>query len=70
MRRRKVANTHIMVDPPSGWKYGFPKRMPTGTEDVGQWLIDNNYPEDDVEFALAHCRMWMSKRDGGDSEGN
>jgi hypothetical protein len=49
----------IMVDPPHGWLYGFPKALPEeGTVDIRAWLIKNGYPKEDVDFAILHCRMW------------
>lgn len=37
----------ILVDPPQGWKYGFPKYY-TPTEDEPlpsrEWFIKNHYP--------------------------
>jgi hypothetical protein len=47
-----------MIDPPSGWKYGFPKELPDDIKDFKQWLIDNGYPESEVDFAMKYCRMW------------
>ena len=34
----------LMVDPPSGWKYGFPKPAPTKVENLRVWLEENGYP--------------------------
>ena len=34
-----------MIDPPSGWMYGFPKEIPEHVDDTCKWLIDNGYPE-------------------------
>lgn len=48
----------VMIDPPSGWKYGFPKELPQDVQDIRQWFIDNGYPEKDVDFAMKHCRQW------------
>jgi hypothetical protein len=34
----------IMIDPPAGWRYGFPKAMPAedfGKVDLGDWLVAN-----------------------------
>ena len=45
------------IDPPSGWKYGFPKELPEGIEDLRAWLIENGYPEKDVELALKWSRF-------------
>ena len=34
------------VDPPSGWRYGFPKTWDRRTDpDMVMWLIKNGYPE-------------------------
>lgn len=62
-----------MIDPPSGWKYGFPKPLPDdawlevngefGLADdfkVIDWLIENGYPRHEVELCGDHfyCRSW------------
>jgi uncharacterized protein YdaT len=52
-----------MCDPPSGWKYNFPKELPEGIIDFRQWLIDEGYPEKDVDFAMKHCRMWFEEEE-------
>jgi hypothetical protein len=46
------------VDPPSGHRYGFPKELPDGVEDFRQWLIDNGYPESEVDFGMKYVRTW------------
>lgn len=33
------------IDPPAGWKYGFPKVLPADVIEVKAWLIENGYPE-------------------------
>jgi cyclophilin family peptidyl-prolyl cis-trans isomerase len=38
-----------MIDPPSGWKYGFPKEIPEHVDNTVQWLIENGYPESEVK---------------------
>ena len=50
-----------IVDPPSGWMYGFPKPLPEDRPadwNFRGWLIENGYPEIDADFAVAHCRQW------------
>jgi hypothetical protein len=47
----------MWIDPPSGWRYGFPKIW-TRQVPIQQWLIDNGYPEQDVEWASEHMRWW------------
>lgn len=49
----------MMIDPPSGWKYGFP--IPYNFEkdgDMGEFLARKGYPRDDIDFALRHIRCW------------
>ena len=41
-----------MCDPPSGWKYGFPKEIPYEiSEDGGtrNWLLENGYPQSEID---------------------
>jgi hypothetical protein len=54
----------IVIDPPSGWKYGFPKILPNyikGSDLLSNWLLDNGYPQEDIELALKHSRYWSIK---------
>ena len=37
-----------MIDPPSGWKYGFPKELPKDIQEpegINDWLISEGYPK-------------------------
>lgn len=45
----------LIVDPPSGWMYGFPCEL---KEDYEQQLRDHNYPESQIELALKYSRYW------------
>lgn len=39
----------LLVDPPSGWRYGFPKVWNRKLHpDMAAWLIENGYPEKDA----------------------
>ena len=38
------------IDPPSGWRFGFPKEFPDDVEDVNKWLVENGYPQSKVDF--------------------
>jgi hypothetical protein len=47
--------TTVYIDPPSGWKYGFPKKAPDNLREmngthVNDWLVDNGYPREEVEY--------------------
>lgn len=49
-----------MIDPPSGWKYGFPKPLPDDVEDVYKWLVANGYPQAEIDACgdYFYCRHW------------
>lgn len=53
------------IDPPSGWRYGFPKALPDDLDRkyLRQWLIDNGYPENEVDFGMKYCRYWSQEVD-------
>lgn len=47
-----------LVDPPSGWMWGFPKVFnPQVGETLEQWLVREGYPPTEVDFALRHLRV-------------
>lgn len=50
----------LLVDPPAGWKYGFPCEMPEDM-DLESLLKKKGYPEKDIEFAKKHTRMWLEE---------
>jgi len=59
----------MIIDPPSGWRYGFPKpidfeELKSNDKTLETWLVENGYPEEHVEFAVKHCRYWNSTDDG------
>lgn len=49
-----------LIDPPKGWKYGFPKVLPDGVKDVNKWLVENGYPQSEIDSwgASFVCRYW------------
>lgn len=44
-----------IVDPPSGWRYGFPAPL---EDDYEGQLRRAGYPVKDIPFALNHSRFW------------
>jgi len=54
------------IDPPSGWKWGFPKKIPKQVIDdqkVLDWLVENDYPKEEAEEWIKESgyvpyRMW------------
>jgi len=53
------------IDPPSGWKYGFPKVLPEGVENVMEWLVENGYPQWEIDRCGKHfhCGHWEEEID-------
>jgi len=50
-----------IIDPPSGWMYGFPKPIPEDRKkDVKTWLIEQGYPKERIDDLGEHfyCRYW------------
>jgi hypothetical protein len=54
--------TQMMIDPPSGWRYGFPKPYNENKDgDLRAFLKSNGYPEKNIDFALENCRMFYEE---------
>lgn len=53
-----------MIDPPGGWRYGFPKIIPEGV-DVIKWLVEQGYPQAEIDSCGDHfyCRYWQEEID-------
>lgn len=49
-----------IIDPPSGWRYGFPKPIPNDVKDVNKWLVENGYPQTIIDELGEYffCRYW------------
>lgn len=54
-----------MIDPPKGWRYGFPK--PISKEclesdiEFRKYLVNNGYPDHMLDLAFKHSRYWEDK---------
>jgi len=48
----------MMVDPPSGWRFGFPALLDTDKETFLDLLIRHKYPVDDMPLAMKYSRYW------------
>jgi hypothetical protein len=47
-----------LIDPPSGWLYGFPKVYnPNPGETLQDFLVRSQYPKKDVDFAMKYMRV-------------
>lgn len=56
-----VEGRQYFIDPPSGWRYGFPRRYNDQNGPMRDFLIHHGYPETEVDFALEHIRMWEDR---------
>ena len=57
----------LMIDPPSGWKYGFPKAKPEDATDTIAWLLSEGYPQSEIDKlgSSFFIRRWiMTDHDG------
>ncbi len=58
---------NLVIDPPSGWRYGFPRLVPDAffdeDFDLGAWLIECGYPAADVPLAVKRSRYWKVDND-------
>lgn len=52
-----------MIDPPSGWMFGFPKAIPNDVTDVNKWLVENGYPQKMIDDLGEYffVREWIEK---------
>lgn len=40
----------VYIDPPSGWRYGFPKLFdPDVEKDVMEWIVREGYPQEEID---------------------
>lgn len=52
----------MVVDPPEGWKYGFPKRVSNDESPNEEWFLENGYPQYLIDQGmLNYCRMWYEE---------
>lgn len=65
-----MMNKLLMCDPPSGWRYGFPKAMPKAfstTKEFNDWLVTNGYPKSEIDYweNEVPCRVWEQELNDG-----
>jgi hypothetical protein len=54
-----------IYDPPSGWRYGFPKPYkPLPHETLNQTLLRDGYPQAEIDWGAAnYVRFWETDLD-------
>lgn len=57
-----TSGVRLIIDPPEGWRFGFPKEVPIDVyEDeaaLSRWLIEQGYPGELLELGVNYSRMW------------
>lgn len=56
-----VIGRQYFIDPPSGWRYGFPRRYSDTDGPLEDFLRHHGYPEDEIDFGLKYLRMWEDR---------
>jgi len=58
----------LLIDPPMGWKYGFPMEMPKDVTDlsVNDWLISKGYPKELVDQFNGHVPCTITEINDAD----
>lgn len=61
-------NKKIIIDPPDGWRYGFPKEIPReiyNSNKITEWLVDNGYPQKTIDYlgGSLYYRVWEEEVD-------
>lgn len=51
-----------LIDPPDGWRYGFPKPFnPAPGQHIDDWLLESGYPQSEIDLWEGRgvpCRVW------------
>ena len=61
-----TACKYVWVDPPSGWKYGFPKLYDqSGGLEMSDWILKHGYPQAEMDSCGDHwyVGMWEPSQD-------
>ena len=53
----------LIIDPPSGWKYGFPRPYDNPSNiPIEQWLVEHGYPQEEIDrTGLPYVRFFDSE---------
>lgn len=56
----------VWCDPPSGWKFGFPKIYDRNENpDFYKWIVEEGYPQSEIDKydGQFYCRWWGAEED-------
>lgn len=63
---KEIYKKPLWCDPPTGWRYGFPKVYDANKHpDFYKWITDEGYPQSEIdrygkEF---YCRWWETEEE-------
>jgi hypothetical protein len=59
-RQPKLVPGILYIDPPDGWRFGFPKAMPLDLEAEARpaWLVEQGYPAHLANDPNLMCRYY------------
>lgn len=54
----------ILIDPPSGWRYGYPKELPASLHDASEedlidWHLSQGYPQQFINDGLLRYTRYI-----------
>lgn len=61
-----LKSENLYIDPPEGWRYGFPKIIPAEHQSrTNEWLVEQGYPQTLIDSFGDYfiCRMWNQPDD-------
>ena len=63
--RREIKMIYLTYDPPSGWKYGFPKRYNPQDPDepIADTLLRDGYPQEEIDRHGPDVPCWMTEHE-------
>lgn len=61
---KDILSDELMIDPPDGWRYGFPKPIPKEhLHRTLEWLVEQGYPKELITERGFVCRYWNKNND-------
>lgn len=61
VEQQREEKKELYVDPPEGWRYGFPKVWDKNKyPDLNEWLVQEGYPKKQIKKYgdNFYCRFW------------
>lgn len=64
--KNETKHPKMWCDPPSGWKFGFPKIYDRNEHpDFYKWIVEEGYPQSEIDSygGQFYCRWWGAEED-------